>query len=270
MKDMLAGKVCLVTGGGSGLGEEIAKRFVLEGAKVVISGRREERLRSVVAECDSPNIKYCVGDITIEEDRQRMIETVLSFGEGMHVLVNNAAKGAVSYDFDQLPTEVWEEAVNEALTAPMRLCQLAIPHMKAAGGGSIVNISSIAAMGIIPQGTGYCTTKGAIVHMTMCIAADHGKDNIRANVVCPGSFMTDMTKGALKFLSGGSDDVSTAEYYFTAPVPLGRMGQPEEIGGLIAFLASDDSSYITGATITIDGGATIMDVSGASIMHMPH
>ena len=269
MKDALAGKVAIITGGGSGLGAASAIRFVQEGAKVVIAGRRENRLQEVVEKCASDNIKYCVADITKEEDRQRIIDTALSFGEGLHVLVNNAAHGADNYPLAEFPLDVWNDIVDVNLTSPLRMMQLAIPHMLEAGVGSLITISSMAGLGTIPDSLGYCTTKGALINMTWCAAIDYGPKNIRANVVCPGSFMTEMTREGMKNLSGGSDDISLASKYFSWPLPLKRIAEPEEIAGLIVYLASDDSSYMTGAVIPIDGGANIVDCQGASMDHMP-
>lgn len=260
----LNGKVAIVTGGGTGLGAEIAKRFVCEGANVVITGRRKERLEQLRAELPEGSTKICAGDVTDQASREAIIQTALSFGKGLHVLVNNAGSPDVSTPLADFSIEAWNSAIAINLTAPFCLMKMVIPHMIASGGGSIVNIASLAALGAIPGSVGYCTTKRGLLAMTEVAAVDYGDKGIRCNVVCPGSFMTDMTRHGLVDLSGGGS-VDDAEKKFAAAVPQKRIADPREITGLVSFLASDESSYVNGATIPIDGGASVVDTQAFSL-----
>lgn len=261
---MLEGKVAIVTGGGSGLGAEIAKRFVEEGARVVVVGRRQRNLEDVIASMPEGSAIMCAGDVTQAETRQRVIDAALSFGAGLHVLVNNAGVADAAAPLAEFSEEGWNAAIAINLTAPLALMQLAIPHMIEAGGGSIVNVSSLAALAAIPGSVGYCATKRALLAVTEVAAVDYGDQGIRCNAICPGSFLTDMARHGLEDLSGGGDP-EEARRYFTAPVPQRRLADPREITGLVAFLASDDSSFVNGATIPIDGGAHVVDQQAFSI-----
>lgn len=264
---ILEGKVAIVTGGGSGLGAEIAKRFAEEGAKVVITGRREAYLERAAATMPEGMVKCCAADITKQEDCERVIETALSFGGGIHILVNNAGRADNSTPLADFPVEELRSIIDINLIAPFVMMKLSIPHMIEAGSGSIINISSLAGLGIIPGSSGYCSTKRAIIALTEVAAVDYGAQNIRANVICPGSFMTEMTEHGLSDLSGGGDRTLAAEA-FSAPVPQKRIADPSEIAGICAFLASDDASYISGATIPVDGGVHVVDPQAFSISQM--
>jgi meso-butanediol dehydrogenase/(S,S)-butanediol dehydrogenase/diacetyl reductase len=262
----LQGKVALVTGGGAGIGAAITKRFVEEGAKVCITGRRKKVLDKVAQSLPKESVATCSGDVSKDKDVARMVETAVKFGGTLDVLVNNAAisiQGPVA----DLDPAVWQQVIGVNLTGPFLLMKASIPHMIKAGGGSIINISSVGGLRCLPGFPAYCTSKAGLIMLTQQVALDYGAQNIRCNAVCPGGIKTDMTKhdfGQFGKMLGMEPDA-----YFkliSEELPLKRFGKPEEMGGICTFLASDDSSFMTGAALVIDAGTAIVDVVGASIM----
>ena len=259
-------KVALITGGGSGIGAAIARRFVAEGAMVCITGRRQKNLDEVAAALPGDRVTTCSGDVSKEQDVQRMVETAVSFGGGLDVLINNAAmssQGPVS----ELPPDVWRQMMDTNLTGPFLLMRAAIPHMISRGAGSIINIASVGGQRCLPGMPAYCSSKAGLIMLSKQTALDYGPQNIRCNAVCPGGIKTPMTEkefGQFGEMLGMGTDAFFAK--ISSELPLHRFGQPEEISGLCVYLASDDASFMTGATLVIDAGTTIVDVVGAAIM----
>ena len=242
----LDGKVAIITGGGSGQGAVEAKLFAKEGAKVVVTGRRIEQLESVVdaiksAGGDAIAIKH---DVTSEADWQNVIQkTVETYGL-LNVLVNNAGI-VIMKNIEETNLDDWNKVMSTNVTGAFLGIKYAIPEMRKAGGGSIINISSIS--GILGIGAAaYNASKGAVRILAKNIAADYAKENIRANSVHPGVISTPMTKELL-------DDPDTREN-FEAMTPLPRLGKSEDIAYGVLYLASDESSFMTGAELVIDGG----------------
>jgi meso-butanediol dehydrogenase/(S,S)-butanediol dehydrogenase/diacetyl reductase len=262
----LKGKVAIITGGGTGIGKAIAQRFVADGAKVCITGRRQEMLDNVAKSLPSGTVKTCSADVSDAKDVERMVETALSFGGGLHVLVNNAARSHEPAGVVDLDPAEWRKTLDINLTGPFLTMKASIPHMIKAGGGSVINISSLAGLRCTPGKPAYCATKAGLIQLTLQAALDYGRFRVRCNVVCPGAVKTAMFTGNMepfaKMLGTDVDDIFSR---FSKDVPLHRVAVPEEIAGLCSYLASDDSSYMTGAVIPIDGGAAIVDVSGAAI-----
>lgn len=261
----LKGKVALITGGGTGIGAAIAKRFVTDGAKICIVGRREEYLDQIVQSLPEGTAVKCLGDVSKPEDVERMVATVLSFGGKLDVLVNNAALDTHGTLLD-VDLEEWQKTLAVNLTGPFMLMKAAIPHMIEGGGGSIINISSLAGMRCIPSGIAYCTSKAALIMLTQQAALDYGPQKIRCNVVCPGLVNTPMT--ASHFTQKAESLGVSVETVLTdafANVPLRRPAAPDELSGICSFLASDDSSYMTGAALLVDGGTAIVDAFGAGV-----
>ena len=262
----LEGKVALITGGGSGIGKAIARRFVAEGAEVCITGRRIEQLEAVANSLSWDSIKICSADVSNPYDVERMVEEALSFGNGLHILVNNAAISHKPAEVTDLDLDVWKQTIDINLTGPFLTMKASIPHMIKAGGGSIVNISSLAGLRCTPGKPAYCASKGGLINLTLQAALDYGRRNIRCNAICPGAVKTAMFTGSMepfaKMLGIEVDEIFSR---FSKDVPLHRAAVPDEISGLCSYLASDDSSFLTGAVIPIDGGAAIVDVSGAAI-----
>lgn len=257
----LKGKVALITGGGTGIGAAVSKRFVADGARICITGRREGCLDELIASLPPGTATKCPGDVTKPEDTARMMKTVLSFGEKIDVLVNCAGLGGMGSITDIDPDE-WRKTFEVNLNGPFLLMRAVIPHMIKAGGGSIVNISSLAGLRCQPKATAYSASKAALNMLTQQVAFDYGRYNIRCNAVCPGFVYTDMVeKGGLGKLAErvGADMLSLVNNVFK-DIPIRKPGTPEQIAGICSFLASDDSAYMTGAVIPVDGGTAIVDV----------
>lgn len=261
----IKGKVALVTGGGSGIGVAIAERFVADGAKVCITGRRKEMLEKVAQSLPAGTVTICSGDVSKEEDVERMVETAVKFGGKLDVLVNNAGTNHPA-PVDKLDLKAWQEVIGINLTGPYLLMKAVIPHMLKSGGGSIINIASVGGMRCLPGMPAYCTSKAGLIMLTQQVALDYGRHNIRCNAVCPGGVKTDMTKKDFgQFGKMLGIDPDTFLNQIPMETPLRRFADSPEIGGLCSFLASDDSSFVTGAAILIDGGSAVVDVIGASI-----
>lgn len=261
----LEGKVALITGGGMGIGTAIAKRFVAEGAKICITGRRKELLDEVAKSLPAGSVVTCPGDVTKFEDAQRMINTALKLSGRLDVLINNAGIDPPGTIVD-VDIALWRQVIEINLTGPFLTMRAAIPHMIKAGGGSIINISSLAGIRCLPAMPAYCSSKGGLIMLTRQAALDYGVNNIRCNVVLPGAVRTHMTENSIGQLATVlKTDLDGAFKHMTSSVPLHRAAKPDEITGICVFLASDDSSFITGSEILVDGGSHIVDVSGAAV-----
>lgn len=243
----LANKVAIITGAAGGMGKADALLFAQEGAKVAITDLQEEKLNEVVAEIvaaggEAIGFKH---NVTSEEDWIRVVkETAAKFGK-IDILVNNAGISNAT-PFMDLTVENWEKTMSINLTSVFLGQKHVIPHMIEAGGGSIVNISSIAGL-TGGSGTGpYTASKGAVRLLTKATAVDFAKHNIRANSVHPGFIETPMTVDMFK------DE--NMRQWFQSQTPLPRLGKAEDIARGVLFLASDESSYITGVELPIDGG----------------
>jgi meso-butanediol dehydrogenase/(S,S)-butanediol dehydrogenase/diacetyl reductase len=263
----LKGKVALITGGGTGIGAAIARRFVADGARVCIAGRRKEKLAQVADTLPPDSVAVCTGDVSRYGDVERMVKATIGLGGRLNVLVNNAGMDqdppANVVDIDP---EVWQKVVAVNLTGPFLAMRAAIPHMIKDGGGSIVNVSSVAGIRAIPNMPAYVSSKGGLVMLTQQVALDFGPQKIRCNAICPGSVRTGMFEHAMShFTEKLGTDLEGVFSYFTKDVPLRRLASPDEIGSICSFLASDESSFMTGAVLPTDGGTAIVDISGAAI-----
>jgi meso-butanediol dehydrogenase / (S,S)-butanediol dehydrogenase / diacetyl reductase len=261
----LEGKVALVTGGGTGIGAAIAGRFVAEGARVCIAGRRREMLDKVVNSLQAGKAISCPGDVCDPQDILRMVSTAVEFGGKLDVLVNNAGMSSHNSVTD-LDLEDWRRALDVNLTGPFLLMKACIPHMIKAGGGAIINIASLAGLRSIPSAAAYCSSKAGLIMLTQQAALDYGVYKIRCNVICPGAVQTPMLEDGMDGLKKAlNTDIDGALALFTSNTPLRRAGMPTEIAGICSFLAGDDSSFMTGAVLVADGGAAIVDVNAVAI-----
>jgi len=261
----LTGKTALISGGGTGIGIAIAKRFVNDGAKVCIAGRREAVLADAAKNLAADKVMVCAGDVSKFEDVQKMVAATIEFGGRIDVLVNNAGidPGGTVTDVD---LDVWKQVLEINLTGTFLAMRASIPHMIEAGGGSIINISSLGGLRCLPGMAPYCTSKAAINMLTKQAALDYGRFKVRCNAVCPGATRTKMLEEALTPLTEVlSTDVDGVFACIASNVPLRRVATPDEITGICSYLASDDSSFMTGATLLIDGGSAVVDVSGAAL-----
>jgi len=261
----LEGKTALVTGGGTGIGAAIAKRFVEEGAKVCITGRRLEKLEQQAAAFASDSVIVCAGDVAVHDDVKRMVETTAAFGGGIDILVNNAACDRVAPIADLDPAD-WRRILETNLTGPFLLMRETIPHMIRRGGGSIINVASIGGLRCMPGAPAYGSSKAGLIFLTQQAAVDYSRAGVRCNVVCPGATRTEMLEEAVSGIAKGvGTDVDGILAKFASVIPMGRVSSPSEIAAVAAFLAGDESSFMTGAVLVVDGGANIVDVSGAAI-----
>ena len=240
----LAHKVAIVTGGGSGIGRAIARAFVHEGAQVVIAGRDQEKLQGAAAEIGS-NCVPVVCDLADPSAITELANAALRKFKHVNVLVNNAGV-LLPGTAESLTQEIWEQTFNTNVRGVWQLTQAVLPNMRAAGGGSIINMGSVLSSLGARNRVAYAASKGAVLAMTKAMALDHAAENIRVNCICPGIVETEMVAGF------GMDEA--ARKARIAMHPAGRFGQPEDIAGMAVLLASDESMWITGAAFTVDGG----------------
>lgn len=253
----LRGKVAIVTGATSGIGESIATVFAREGAKVLVVGRSRDRGRQVVQHItnEGGEAVFRPVDLAQEEDIAPMVEAAVDEWGRLDVLVNNAAYFGPSNFKPLADTSLddWKYTVAVNLTAVFLACQAAIPHMIKGGGGSIVNVSSIGGLNAFPTFAAYSITKGALMQLTQSVALDYAAVGIRANAIAPGLVDTPGNEWCYDRYGG------KAEYHGTLSktVPLGRFGRSDEVAWVAVYLASDESAYTTGAIIVVDGGRTL-------------
>lgn len=265
MDGRLKGKVALITGGGTGLGAEFAKRFVAEGAKIVITGRRREPLEKVAADLPKDSVLVFQGDVSELKQAQAMVDATINFGGKIDVLVNNAGIDPAGTVVD-IPVEQWKKIIDINLTGPFLLMKAAIPNMIKNGGGSIINIASLAAVRCIPAMPAYSASKSGLIGLTQATALDYGHEKIRVNVVCPGPIQTEMLEHSMAGLAESlNTDINGALNTLTRFIPLHRPASPDEVSGAVVFLASDESTFMTGTVIMVDGGACIVDPCGAAV-----
>jgi NAD(P)-dependent dehydrogenase (short-subunit alcohol dehydrogenase family) len=261
----LKGKMALITGAGTGIGAAIARRFVTDGAKVCITGRRHEMLEKVARSLPTGSTTMSAGDVSNLEDAKQMVMTAVNFGGKLDVLVNNAGIDPPGSIVEADPN-LWKRVIDVNLTGPFFMMKAAIPQILKSGGGSIINIASLAGIRCIPAMSAYCSSKAGLIMLTQQAALDYGPSKIRCNVICPGAVRTEMTEHTMTPLAETLEtDLNEAFAKLTSFSPLRRVATPDEITGLCSFLASDDSKFMTGAVLVIDGGASIVDVNGAAL-----
>ncbi|MGD9211979.1 MAG: SDR family oxidoreductase [Desulfobacteraceae bacterium] len=262
----LEGKVALITGGGRGIGVAIAKRFLSDGAKICITGRNQDTLDAAAAAMAAKDrVVTCAGDVSQLDDVQKMVETTVDFGGKLDVLVNNAGIDPAGSVTDLDPA-LWQKVMDINLTGPFFTMKTAIPKMMEAGGGSIINISSLGGLRCLPGMPAYAASKAGLIMLTKQAALDYGPHKIRCNVVCPGATRTQMLENSLGPLAETlKTDVNGVFAHISSTVPLRRAAAPEEITGACSYLASDDSSFMTASVLLLDGGASVVDVSGATL-----
>lgn len=240
---MLSDTVCVVTGGSTGIGRAIAADFVDRGAEVVIANRTAETGERTADELGCTFFECDVADYSRVE---RLVEsTVEEFGR-LDTVVNNAGIGHRA-TVEDMTLEEWQAVIDVNLSGVMHGTRAALPHLKRTE-GSIVNVASILGLVGGPATTAYSAAKGGVVNFTRTVALDYAEEGVRANCVCPGFVRTPMTADEL-------EDESFYEFV-REQTPMGRVADPEEVAGAVAFLASDEASYITGVNLPIDGGWT--------------
>jgi NAD(P)-dependent dehydrogenase (short-subunit alcohol dehydrogenase family) len=247
----LRGETALVTGGGTGIGRAIALAFAREGANVAVAGRRLDKLERVVGEIELEGGKALAVtcDVTNAKDAARAVaETVARFSR-LSILVNSAGTLHVS-SIETIPEEEWDRVMLVNVKGPFLMSRAALPELRRAGGGTIVNIGSILGLIGAKERAAYCASKGGVTMLTKAMALDHAHENIRVNCICPAIVETDLVRG----LFDAAADGEALRRARASLIPLGRMGKPEDVAEMAVFLASRESSWMTGAAVPLDGG----------------
>jgi len=248
----LEGKVALITGGASGMGMVASKLFASEGARVVLTDVADDTGDSVAAEIssDGGEATYVHADVSSEADAEAMVDAAVARFGRLDVLYNNAGvmlgnDGSV----DSTEAAVWDRTLAINVKGVAFGCKYGVPAMIAGGGGSIINVASFVAwMGAATSQTAYTASKGAVLAMTREIAVEYARKGVRCNALCPGPIDTPLLAELL------SDDARRQRRF--VHIPMGRLGRAEELAKAALFLASDDSSFMTGASLIVDGGIT--------------
>ena len=250
-KFRLDGKVALVTGGNRGLGRQMAQALAEAGANVAVVSRKPEEAQAAAEAVQSSTGRECRGygcDVASPPQVEALAQrTLADFGQ-VNILVNNAGIN-IRGPIDELTLDQFKEVQEINVTGPWLICRAFAKHFKERGSGRVINVGSTLSTVTMPNRTPYATSKGAVLQLTRTLALEWAPYNITVNAIMPGPFGTEMNQTLL----------NDPEMYkaFIAKVPLGRWGDIEEIGGIVVFLASDASSFITGAGYLIDGGWTV-------------
>jgi len=248
--DRLDGKVALVTGGGSGIGRATALAFARAGATVIIAGRRVEPGEEVVRAIEEigGDGRFVKTDVSRAGDVETLVARTLDVYGRLDYASNNAGIEGASASIVDQTEEDFDEIIGVNVKGVWLCMKYEIPAMLRTGGGVIVNVSSLNAVKSVPTGPFYSASKAAVESLTKATALGYAKDNIRVNAVGAGAFRTPM----LDRVSGDNVEVVSARY--AAAIPLGRIGQPEEIARAVVWLCSDAASYVTGHVLAVDGG----------------
>ena len=247
----LKNKVALITGGGIGIGKATAILFAKEGAKVVITGRTEKKLKHVAegARKEGLKIDYLVSDVSKEEDCKEAIDYTINKYGRIDILFNNAG---VLYTgtTHETPTEIWDKTFAVNARGTYLMSRYTIPHMLKQGKGCIINNSSVLGLKAVPGVAAYNATKGAVTQLTRSMALEYSSKGIRVNAICPGTIVTPMVEGLFEQFG----DRKAAEELFKSFHPIGRLGRPEEIAHAVLFLCDDNVEFMTGTMLSVDGG----------------
>jgi NAD(P)-dependent dehydrogenase (short-subunit alcohol dehydrogenase family) len=244
------GKVALITGGSRGLGKEMGRALAEAGASVVLCSRGREQVEAAARELSEATGQPCRGypcDVAVPDQVDTLIAWTLEEHGQIDVLINNAGIN-IRGPIEDLSLEAFLKVQSTNVTGVWLTCCAVAEHMKTRRYGRVINVGSTLSIVSIPERTPYAASKGAVLQLTRTLALEWAPYNITVNAILPGPFATEMNQALLS-------DPERIEW-FTSRVPLGRWGEPEEIGGLALFLASDASSFVTGAAISIDGGWT--------------
>ncbi len=242
-------KVAIVTGGGSGIGAAAARRFVSEGGSVVIAGRNSSRLKAVADELPQERVMVHAADVSRRDACDELVRIAKARFGRIDTVVNAAGMNLVG-TLEQTRDEDWRACMGADLDSVFFVSRAALPYLKESR-GSIVNVGSVSSLGGGWTHAAYCAAKAAVANLTRSIACDYGRDGIRANTVCPGLTVTDMTDAIMQ------DEALLTKAW--ERIPLQRAGTPDDIADAIFFLASDQAAFITGATLAVDGGQTATD-----------
>lgn len=249
----LAGKAAFITGAGGAIGSAIARRLAAEGAAVLCADLRQEQAEETAAAIAAAGGRSlaCPCDVSKSADVQRALDaTVAGFGH-LDILVNTAANEDPTATVVDLDEADWNAALAVNLTGVFLVCKYGLPRLVAAGGGSVIIVASQLGQVVVPKRPAYVTSKAALIQLARALALDHGKDRIRVNTLSPGAIETHRL-----IIRYGSMEAARAA--LTPLHPIGRLGRPEEMANGALFLASDESSFMTGADLVMDGGYTCL------------
>ena len=249
----LSGKVALITGGGTGIGRACALAFAREGAKIAVAGRRREPLEAVVREIEGAGSKALA--LTCDVTQTASVAAALSQSEQhfgrLDSIVNNAGAVVVA-TAEHTSDEDWQKVIAANLTGTFLVSRAALPLLRKAGGGSIVNIGSVLGLVARKERAAYCAAKAGVSGLTRAMAVDHAKDRIRVNCICPTIVETELGMQSIRQAPNAEAEIHRR----IAEIPIGRMGTPEDVALMAVYLASDEASWVTGASFPLDGGVT--------------
>jgi NAD(P)-dependent dehydrogenase (short-subunit alcohol dehydrogenase family) len=257
MSEATTERVAIVTGGGSGIGAATARALARGGAKVIVTGRRQEPLDEVTAETGGLAVH---ADVTDQEGWERVVALAVEHFGGIDVLVANAGIEAFG-SVETVDLDEWRAVQQTNVDGVLLGIRAVAPVMRGRGGGSIVVVSSVAGLASGPDYAAYVTSKTALLGLVRSAAVDLGRDGIRVNAVCPGWTRTEMSRRETGLMAA-EQGISAEELWsrLVSPLPLGRAAEPEEIAACIAFVAGSEASFITGSVIVADGGGSAVDV----------
>jgi cyclopentanol dehydrogenase len=243
----LSDKVAIITGAAGGMGAAEARLFAKEGAKVLATDSNEEKLKAwvVAARAEGLQIEFMKHHVTSESDWKKVADKAMQLFGRLDILVNNAGIYPGFVDCENTSIELWGNILAVNLTGPFIGCKICIPYLRLSGGGSIINVSSIAGL-VGGNGAAYSSSKGGLVLFSKDLAITLAKDKIRVNTICPGGVLTPMTEELMK--APGMEEI------IRQMSPQGRMADPMEIAAGALFLASDESTFMTGTDMVMDGG----------------
>ncbi|MGH9683104.1 MAG: SDR family NAD(P)-dependent oxidoreductase [Candidatus Acidiferrales bacterium] len=249
----LLGKVAFITGGGTGIGKECALQFAREGARVAVAGRQKEPLDAAVREIERGGNKALavMCDVTGRSSVESTLAEVMRRFGRLDVVVNNAGAVVVA-TAEQTSDEDWHRLLAANLTGTFYVSRAALPLLRGSGGGAIVNIGSILGLVARKRRAAYCAAKAGVTGLTKAMALDHAHENIRVNCICPSIVETELGRESM----AKSGDLEAERMRRSAEIPLGRLGKPEDVAQMAVYLASDESTWITGAALPLDGGLT--------------
>ena len=242
----LKDKTAIITGGGTGIGLATARAFYQEGAKIILFGRRKKKLEKAVEKLGGSAI-IVQGDMTNNNDLDQLINETLHNFKKIDILVNNAGLFNGS-PLHEISDSQWDEIMDINIRSVFQLTRRVLPAMLSQKYGSIIHISSILGLIAVPQVAAYNVSKGALNQFSRSIAVEYGSSGIRSNSICPGLIATDMTADLMQ-------DADLMKEW-SKEYPIGRFGKPEDVANACLYLASDESSFITGITLPVDGGFT--------------
>ncbi|WP_249127842.1 SDR family NAD(P)-dependent oxidoreductase [Bradyrhizobium lablabi] len=250
------GKVVIVTGAGTGIGAATARRFNAEGAIVVLNGRRESKLAEVGAALGNDRFMIRPGDVSIAEDVENLVGDVIGRLGKIDVLVNSAGAGGAG-DFMTMPVQGWRHSFAVNVDGIFNTARAALPYLIESG-GSIINVSSLCGIGADRGLSFYNASKAAVSNLTRSLALEFASKRVRINAVCPTTTLTDMTTPVF-------EQYPELLARLLTRIPMGRAAQPEEVASVIAFLASEDASFVNGVNLPVDGGVNASSGQAAFI-----